>query len=111
MSLRPLGWMATLFASADSLFLYYAEPSTGRTLAIMLAVAGLAALSVLVLLDVLQRRDLDARQKLTWGAIGLLSPVGPGIYYVMRRRIHKAEAKPRERLPSAYRVHDPFHRH
>lgn len=115
MSLRPLGWMATLFACTGALYLYYAQPAMGRALVIAFAVAGLVACSLLTLLDALARRDLDARQRALWVAVGLLTPVGPGVYYVLRRRaaqiLHRAEPERRERLPSAYRVHDPFHRH
>ncbi|GEM_PF-3837194 len=111
MSLRPLGWMATLFLCLAVMDLAYVDPGLGRMVGIVLAVAALAALWLLVLLDVLQRRDLAAGQKLLWGLLGLLSPVGPGVYYVVRRRLARPAPPPRERPPSAYRVHDPFHRH
>jgi drug/metabolite transporter (DMT)-like permease len=103
--------MLTLMASVGGL--YYAWRQPGSALAVLAAfvVAALAALALLVVLDVLQRRDLDARQRAAWIALALLSPVGPGAYYVLRRRIGHAEPPPRERPPSAYRVHDPFHRH
>jgi len=98
-------------ASVGTLYLGWRQPGMARAIVIAFAVAGLAALSLLVLLDVMQRRDLDARRKALWFAIGLLSPVGPGAYYVVRRRLGREATPRREKLPSAYRTRDPFHRH
>lgn len=111
LSVRPLGWMLTLMACVGGLYYAWLHPGSALGVALALVGAALAALALLVILDVLQRRDLDAGQRATWIVLALLSPFGPGAYYVLRRRLGHVEPPPRERPPSAYRVHDPFHRH
>ena len=84
--------------------------------------AGCIAFAVvaMALLDVLQRRDLDRKQRLRWLlVVGLgLPPLSAVVYLALGRmrtavllRAEPFPAPERRPPPRQYKVRDPFHRH
>lgn len=118
-SLKPLGWMATLFACVGVLYVAYTQPGSGLPLALSLGGALALGIVVIATLDVLQRRDFDRKQRARWLALVVLGlpPAAAVVYLAMGRsrtalrfRSEPLPAPERRRPPHQYDVKDPFHR-
>lgn len=111
--------MATLVLCIVVLFVSYRQP--GLAIPLVATLAGFVAFGIIAiaLLDVLQRRDLDRKQRLRWLLLlGLgLPPFGAVTYLALGRTrtatLLRAEPLPppeRRPPPRQYKIRDPFHR-